>query len=65
MKIKVKDNVDLSILLKGFKENDNSYDLDSMFDEFISVDKTTREVKQYGYNGLLIDWYQQGLIELL
>lgn len=65
MRIKISDNVNLSILLKGFKENDNSYDLDSMFDEFMSINKNTREIKQYGYNGLLMDWYQQGLIELL
>ena len=65
MRVKINNDVDLSVLLRGFKENENSYDLDSIFDEFISVNKNTREISQYGYNGLLTDWYQQGLLDLL
>jgi hypothetical protein len=62
-RIKIKDNVDLSELLKGWGESELSYDLNTPFDEFISVTKTTRVISQYGYNGLVIDWWKQGLLE--
>jgi hypothetical protein len=63
MGVFIKDNVNLEILCKNWKENDQSYWLESPFDEYITVNKTTREVFQEGYNGLIWDWYTAGYIE--
>jgi len=53
-RLKLKDDVDLKDLLKRFAENENTYDLDDpIFDEFISVNKITKSISHYGYNGLI------------
>lgn len=62
-RLKFKNNVDLSKFLLGFIEDKNTFNLNSSFDEFIYVDKYTREISQYGYNGLVCDWIIQGLLE--
>ena len=62
-RIKFKDDVDLDVILTGFVNNENAYDLSSPFDEFISVDKKTRHIIECGYNGLVADWIKQGLLE--
>jgi hypothetical protein len=63
VRLKLKDNVNLKEFLKGFVENEYTYDLDSPFDEYISINKSTREISQYGYMGLLYTWADNGLIE--
>ena len=63
--VKFKEHVNLEDLLKGWKDNGDTYGIDSPFDEFISVNKTTREISQYGYNAVVIDWHRQGLIEII
>lgn len=65
VRLKLKDNIDLKEFLKGFVENEYTYDLDSPFDEFISVNKATREISQHGYMGLLCEWDNQGFIEVI
>lgn len=62
-RIKFKDTVSLKDVLKGFDDNENTYDLDSPFDEFVSVDKCTKQITQYGYNILVVEWASQGLLE--
>ena len=61
--IKFKDNIDLSVWVIGFTETETSYELESPFDEFISVDKCTRVIKQVGYTGPVMDWLYAGLLE--
>mgnify|MGYP006883723994 CR=1 FL=1 len=63
VRLKIKDNVDLKEFLKGFTEHEYTYDLDSPFDEYISINKSTREISQYGYMGLIYTWADNGLIE--
>lgn len=62
-KFKFKDDINLDDILKNFKRNEDSYDLDSPFDEFISINKQNRTITHYGYNGLITDWYRNGLLE--
>lgn len=63
MRIKFRDNVDLSKQLSSFKEIEKAYELVGPFGEFCSVNKDTREISQYGYNGLMMNWYTLGLLE--
>ena len=62
-RIKLKDDVDLNNVLEGFKDNGDYFEMNSQFDEFIRVDKLSREIIQYGYNGLVMHWYERGLLE--
>ena len=39
------------------------FKLNGSFDEFIRVDKFSREIIQYGYNGLIMHWYEEVLLE--
>jgi hypothetical protein len=49
----------------GWINNGSTYELRSMFDEYISVDKTTGEIEQYGYGGLVSDWFRAGLLKVV
>lgn len=61
--MKIKDNIDLKELLIGFTEKEDSYELNSLFDEFIIVYKDTRNIFESGYSGLVYDWCVMGLLE--
>jgi hypothetical protein len=63
--IKIKNNINLNELLQGFEENENTYYLNSIFDEFISVNKNNRIISEYGYTCLLHDWFHQDIIEII
>lgn len=63
MRIKFKDDVKLQDVLDSFNDKKDAYDMNGPFDEFIIVDKKSREITQYGYFGLVMDWKRQGLIE--
>lgn len=62
-RIKLRDNIDLNSVLEGFKDNGDFFELNGSFDEFIMVNKFSREIIQYGYNGLVMHWYEEGLLE--
>lgn len=53
-------DIDLEKLCVGWKKEINSYELESQFDEFITIDKNTRHVNQYGYNSLINKWIMEG-----
>jgi hypothetical protein len=61
--LRFKDNVDLDVRLGGFRVTTDSYELDSPFDEFISVNKNTRIITQYGYDGMVMGLVMEGLVE--
>lgn len=56
----VKDDVDLKELCYYFEELDDRFINKSVFDECITVMKDTREVYQYGYDGTVYSWWEQG-----
>ena len=56
----VKDDVDLKELCYCFEELDDRFTKTSVFDEFIIVRKDTREVRQYGYEGTVRSWWEDG-----
>lgn len=58
--IYVKDDVDLKELCYYFEELDDRFINTSVFDEFITVRKDTREVWQYGYEGTVRSWWEEG-----
>ena len=66
-KIKIIDNVDLKEALgERFVENEKSLDCnDDFFCEFVSVDKTTREITSHGFTGFLQALAHDGLIEYI
>lgn len=59
-RIYVKDDVDLKELCYYFEELDDRFINTSQFDECITVMKDTREVWQYGYDGTIYSWWEQG-----
>lgn len=64
--MKIKDNVDLKDLCNGgrWKENETKYFIeDELFGEFLEIDKNTRKITNYGFNGVLNDLYKYGYIE--
>ena len=38
--------------------------VDDLFDEFVSVDKASGEIRNCGFNGMLTDFVRMGFIEL-
>lgn len=65
VKLKLRDNVDMAELLKGFEELETQYSLnDAPYgDAYIDIDKGTRIIWSYGYTGLLVDWLKEGYLE--
>ena len=58
--IYVRDDVDLKELCCCFEELDDRFITKSAFDECITVMKDTREVYEYGYDGTVYSWWEQG-----
>ena len=56
----VKDDVDLKELCYYFRELDDRFINESEFGECIVVMKGTREVYQYGYEGTVYSWWEEG-----
>ena len=56
----VKDDVNLKELCYYFKELDDRFVNESVLGESITVMKNTREVWEYGYDGTVLDWWEQG-----
>lgn len=56
----VKDDVDLKELCYYFQELDDRFINQSEFGECITVMKDTREVYEYGYDGTVYSWWEQG-----
>lgn len=56
----VKDDVDLKELCYYFRELDDRFINESVLGECITVMKNTREVWQYGYNGTVYSWWNEG-----
>ena len=68
MELKFKNIEELKELLKtrGWEETDESFELkDDCFDEFISINKTTGYIIHSGYNCLLADYFDAGLVEIV
>ena len=48
-----------------FVENETSFDIyDEMFDEFITVDKNSRVITSYGFEGLIYQYIERGLLKV-
>jgi hypothetical protein len=58
--IYVRDDVDLKELCYYFEELDDRFINKSEFGECITVMKDTREVYEYGYDGTVLSWWEQG-----
>ena len=56
----VKDDVNLKELCYYFKELDDRFINESVLGESITVMKDTREVWEYGYDGTVLSWWEQG-----
>lgn len=56
----VKDDVDLKELCYYFRELDDRFINESVLGECITVMKDTREVWEYGYDGTVYSWWEQG-----
>lgn len=61
---KVKDGVNLKELCRGWEETETEYvRKDELFDEEIAVNKESRRIFHYGFNGLLCGWVEAGYLE--
>ena len=58
--IYVKDDVDLKELCYYFEELDDRFINTSELGECITVMKDTREIWQYGYDGTVHNWWENG-----
>ena len=64
--MKIKDNINLEELCDGgrWQENEKKYFMeDEIFGELLEIDKTTKEITNYGFIGVLRDLYKNGYIE--
>ena len=64
--MKIKDNINLEELCDGgrWQENEKKYFMeDEIFGEYLEIDKSTRKIVNYGFNGVLNDLYKNGYIE--
>ncbi len=61
--MKVKPDVNLKELCKGWTETDEFLKMTGPFDEFCIINKTTREITQEGYGLLCLDWLNKGIAE--
>jgi endo-1,4-beta-mannosidase len=62
--IKVKEDINLRELCKGFEDKGYCYSLEDSFGAFIEVDKETRKIFQYNYRGLLVGWANKGYLDI-
>ena len=55
--IYVRGDVSLKLIFHWATEYEDRYEVRSALDEFLIVYKDTRQIYQYGYNGVILDWW--------
>jgi hypothetical protein len=60
---KFKPDVNLKNVLSAFDETTDTFEVKLAPYEFIIVDKNTREITQYGFTYLVIEWQEKGLLQ--
>ena len=58
----VRDDVDINSIFYWATEYEDRYEVRSMLDEFLIIYKDTRQIYQYGYNGVVLNWWNKGYL---
>lgn len=62
MNLYVKKDIDLGVLCLGWEDLGYCYRLMDGMGEIIEVYKHDGAIVNYGYNGLITDWYMHGML---
>jgi len=62
MNLYVRRNIDIDNLCRGWEDNGFCYRLTDGMGEIIEVHKADRAIVNYGYTGLINDWYMMNFI---
>lgn len=62
-KMIINPSIDLKELCSWWDDNGEEFKIiDSFGEEFVTINKETREVYNYGYNGMLSEWYNARIL---
>lgn len=60
--IYVRDDLNINSIFYWAKEYEDRYEVRSVFDEFLIIYKDTRQIWQHGYNGVILNWWDEGYL---